>query len=114
MIDIAEAIAVNGNRRSIDRGCGYGRSPHARVSVSETIVRNIHHVAERWLIKYHAGAEAGTRGARGPMHVLEGVAGDVERPGSVRDQYADIDIAENVVADRAVDVAEIDDQRNVV
>ena len=48
------------------------------------------------------------------MHVVEGVAADGERAGSVAEQHADIDVAESVAAHGAVDVAEIEDQRDVV
>ena len=48
------------------------------------------------------------------VHVLEAVAADGERAGVVAEQHADVDVAEGVVADRAVDVAEIEDQRDVV
>src|SRR5206468_4352095 len=57
MIDIGEAVLVDHDRRSGDGGCGYGRSPDARVGVGEGIVRNIDQAAECGLVEYDAGGK---------------------------------------------------------
>ena len=49
-----------------------------------------------------------------PMHVLECIAGDVERSRRIGDQHPDVDVGEMVVADGAGDVAQVDDERNIV